>query len=215
LALRYNVTLKESSAKIERAAITALRGAMNDMLNRVVKNIVPKLRVIIKDAIKNTPEYRSCNGGQLQAELGLPDITPLDDIIEQWANNISVQVKPVSIGSSGIKGGFRIGAIEQKWEDVLKNPSASISSNGKVLPWLAWLLIYGNKVIVREYSVSVQPSPKSRSGKAVMVADKKGRWRMPPQFSGTSKNNFVTRAIDAAFSDIQVMILEEVLRAVK
>lgn len=215
MALRYSVKL-QNSAKTERDALKALKGAVNDMLRKATTQITIKLRVMIKDAIRNTPEYQSINGGTLQGELGLPSPTLLDDIIDVWANTIVVTVKPVRVGTKGISGGFKIGAIPKDWALVLAHPSASVlTKKGAVLPWLEWLLLMGNKVIVRDYEVVVTSDEDSRSGKAVMVKNIKKRWRVPPNFSGTSSNNFATRAIDAAFPDIQVMILEEVLKAVK
>ena len=215
MVLKYNVKLK-NLAKFEKDANKALAYDANKMLNKAAIKITAKLRIMIKKAITESPEYQSCNGGSLQGELGLPSVSLLDNIINQWASNIYVKIKPTRVGGSGISGGFTISAIQADWGDVLKMPEASITSGGKTLPWLDWLLTYGNKVIVREYTVHVTTkNPKSRSGKAVMVKDARGRWRVPPNFSGTSKNNFVTRAIDGIWNDVKVMILKEILKAVK
>jgi hypothetical protein len=64
------------------------------------------------------------------------------------------------------------------------------------LPWLEWLLLYGGKIIVRDYRVKMGSNNRSRTGMAVMVESSGSNWRVPTEFAGTSNNNWVTRAIN-------------------
>ena len=44
-----------------------------------------------------------------------------------------------------------------------------------------------------------------------MVQGKGKKWRVPPEFSGTPRNNFVTRALDSIEDDI-VKLMERKLK---
>ena len=60
------------------------------------------------------------------------------------------------------------------------------------LHWLAWLLQAGSSMIVSGYEYT--PSFEGRSGGGVMTGG--GVWRVPPEFSGTESDNFITRALN-------------------
>ena len=62
------------------------------------------------------------------------------------------------------------------------------------LPWLEWLLLQANTPIIRNYEVKIGPNPNSRTGMGVMV-ESNSNWRVPPEFAGSEKNNWTTRAI--------------------
>jgi hypothetical protein len=216
MTLQYNVTLP-SVETIERAALKALRSSLNGMLTRSAAKIALKLKAMIRKAIQLTPEYQSINGGRLQAELGLADPKKLDQIIDLWVDSVKVEVKRVRFGRNKITGGFRITAIEQDWSDALANPASKQQIKDGELPWLEWMLIRGDQVIVRDYDVSFNPKAarRGRTGRGLMVKGKGRRWRVPPQFSGTPRRNFVTRALDSIQRQVETMITKEVLRQVK
>jgi hypothetical protein len=60
---------------------------------------------------------------------------------------------------------------------------------------LEWLLLEGNKTIIKNQQVIVRPSKFSRTGMALMQESNKS-WKVPSQYAGTIRNNWITRAID-------------------
>jgi hypothetical protein len=73
------------------------------------------------------------------------------------------------------------------------------------LPWLEWLLLKGNSIIVRNYNVKYGQNPRSRSGDAIMI-DSTSSWRVPPEFAGTTRDNWTTRALNRVDKDINRII---------
>ncbi|NCA31122.1 MAG: hypothetical protein EBS93_10465 [Chitinophagia bacterium] len=89
------------------------------------------------------------------------------------------------------------------YADVLSSDDALVIDNlrGYNLPWLEWLLLEGNKIIVRKQQVEFGPNIASRTGNAIMRPSNKS-WRVPSEFAGTITNNWITRAIDNSESQI-------------
>jgi len=85
------------------------------------------------------------------------------------------------------------------------------TERGYSLPWLEWLLTKGGQIIVRNFEVKYGANPRSRSGDAVMVSSG-SNWRVPSQFTGTSSNNWITRALSTIENKI-LKLLESELKA--
>jgi hypothetical protein len=102
--------------------------------------------------------------------------------------------------------------IRDNFDDVLGNESAIVvdSVSGITLPWLEWLLLYGGKIIVKNYKVRMGSNRNSRTGMAIMVESEGNNWRVPPEFAGILTNNWVTRAINK-LDDKIISILESEL----
>ena len=122
---------------------------------------------------------------------------PLNEILNIWTNNIVINYKSPSINSSQIKASFSVSIIRADFSDVLSNDAALVidSLRGYSLPWLEWLLLEGNKTIVKNQEVILRPSRFSRTGMALMQESNKS-WKVPSQYAGTISNNWITRAID-------------------
>ena len=84
-----------------------------------------------------------------------------------------------------------------------------IDDDGYVLPWLEWLLLEGQSIIVKNYEVLYTKSASSRSGMALMQPSKSS-WRVPSQFAGTEKNNWTTRAINSVEDNIYIIIQKNI-----
>jgi hypothetical protein len=100
------------------------------------------------------PEYQSLINGKLKGEFGLPNASQkVNDVIDIWTKNVRITANPITISGSKIKGGFKLDMIDSSYNDVLANDGAIVidGTSGVVLPWLEWLLLYGNKIIVRNY----------------------------------------------------------------
>lgn len=191
--------LKEITKKIKRQAPT------------IKTTITDSLRRAVKEALVSTPEYQSIVQGKLKAELGIPESDiRIASIIDTWVNNIEVKV---AVGTTPLLS-IDIGIIRDDYGDVLSLPEAqykyrSNDGDGEI-PWLSWLLLEGDRRIITRYEFSSEMKG-SRTGMGIMVSKKRGFWQVPPEFSGTSANNFATRA----FGNIETVIDNIVEQAIK
>jgi hypothetical protein len=164
------------------------------------------------DAITGSDEWQSLKGGKLRAEFGLPDDVDsrLSQILDIWIDSIIVDYKPVT-GTTVLRGGITLYMLKTDWIDVISSEAASILTRaGQILPWLEWLLMMGDKIIIRNYDVVMKGGPNSRSGMALMVQKKSGRWRVPPEYAGTTNSNFVTKLLDAMTDPISTIVETEI-----
>lgn len=210
--LKLSIKIQESNAEISNLIMEGIADVLNRTLFACTNPIETAIRGIFSSAINSSDVWNSLKGGKLQAEFGLPDDVSdrLSDILDIWLNSIQVDYNRVS-GKNVLKGGIVLNMLETDWEDVLSSSSAYIITRlGDSLPWLEWLLKFGDKIIVKDYNVLMKPSNRSRSGMAVMTKMKYGRWRVPPEFSGTTNNNFVTKILDNIDNEV-VRIIEQEL----
>lgn len=208
----------EKEAVTVRKAMRALKCAVDKVLTSSARQVEIKLRRILKKVLMESPEFVSVSRGQLQAEFGLPDGgARMVQIIDTWVNSITVSISKALVVGGSIKASLKISAIERDWSDVLSLPAARlITEKGAVLPWLEWLLTSGTRIIIREYDVSMTTRARSsRTGRAIMVKGRTKRWRVPPEFSGTTRNNFVTRAVESVEKQVLEIMKQEIRKQAK
>ena len=209
LSLKFK--LVDNQSDISRKILDAIKAEINSVLLSVVFALQQQIRKLLEERITNSDTWKSLENGQLRAEFGLPDDiqTRLQEILDIWLRQIDVDYKMIT-GTSTLRGGISIGMLETDWNQVLSSSAASIvTKHGMVLPWLEWLLTYGDKAIIQDYTVLMKASPQSRSGMAIMAKQVSGQWRVPPQFSGTSDNNFITEILENMSKEIETMIEKE------
>lgn len=198
----------------ERDIIKALQEETNSILSRASTHIKLKIRKMIQYRITNSPEYKSLvNHGQLQGELGLPNPKQaMDDILNIWIKSIRITLRPAKTTGNDIKAFLDIDMIDGTFQDVLGSPSASFTTDsGQDIPWLEWLLTAGDAVLVRGYDI-VFNSKYSRTGLNIMLKSITANWRMPPEFSGTVNDNFVTRALEGIDDILKDIVSEEITK---
>jgi hypothetical protein len=201
--IRTKINLVETQDEIEDKILRALRPEVNKYLKKIFDNIKPQVINIVTKAIINSPEYNSLLSGQLKYEFGLPDSDSRINTILQFWKKVNAEYKTVLIQRKKLVGGFVINMIDQSYADVLNlSVSSFITEKGSILNWLEWLLLFGNKTIIKDYTVEIGPNPRSRTGQAVMKGIQKSKWSVPSQFSGTPNDNWITRAIDSATPQI-------------
>lgn len=214
---RLSLQLVESNAEIERKIKTELLKEINKVMNTATNKIVTPIRNLVKNSLMEQPEVKSLSGGILAAEFGLPDgARRIEDIINFWVSNIIVSKKNATASGGKVDSGLTIKMIQRDFEDVLRLPSASIiTEKGQELPWLEWLLKFGDRVIVRDYSVLFSNSRRtSRSGWAIMIKSNGRGWGVPPAFAGTINDNFVTRALEEIEDDIVNVMQRQIERLI-
>lgn len=210
--MQLSFNLLSNASDINRQILIAIRDHMSSVFVKAIPSIRDKIKVLIKEALVAQPEYGSLISGQLKYEFGIPASQQVNAIIDLWVNNIQVDYNLPVAKSTTITGGFSLSAIEADYSDVISSEAAIVvdSMSGAVLPWLEWLLLYGGKIIVKNYSVKFGPNPRSRTGMAVMVETDGKNWRVPPEFAGTLNNNWVTRALDTIDDKVLDIIQAEI-----
>jgi len=212
--MRLSFNLLDSNSTISKEIINALKDIVDSSLKKVLPPIKNRIQQELRSALMAEPEYQSLVSGKLKYEFGIPSSDKIQNIIDIWINNIIVNYSGVKTSMNGISAKLSLDMIKSSYDDVLANDGAIVidSKSGAVLPWLEWLLLYGGKIIVRDYRVKMGSNPRSRTGMAIMVESKGNNWRVPPEFAGTSSNNWITRAIDKLDPKILNIMEEELER---
>ena len=182
-------------SKFRKNVVREIANTIKGQVEKIKITITEGLRAAVRESLMATPEYQSIIQGKLKAQLGIPESdTRILSIIDTWVNNISVKVKA---GKSPFLS-IEIGIIKDDYSDVLSLPHASYTYKSKrgqgTIPWLKWLLLEGDKRIITKYEFS-QNTRGSRTGMGIMISKHRGSWQVPPEFSGTSVDNFATRAL--------------------
>ena len=195
-------------AQFEKYVFTQLKNRLRLRSSAIKQSIEGPLKNIVRNSISATPEYRSLIGGKLQAELGVTSpLQRISNIIDTWVENISVTIKV----SKDPLLNIHIGFLQKGYGDVLSLPDASYQYERGDIPWLEWLLLEGDKRIIRDYSF--KPVRRgSRTGRGISVSQRRGGWQVPSEFSGTETNNFATRAFDGVDTKIE-NIIKSVIKA--
>lgn len=202
--MRFKASILESVQQSTKQILNILKKEISKIFDRSSNNIQKDLKRSIGNAIRSQPEYTSLKSGSLRYELGIPDISAVDQLVDRFADSVSVNINNVSITGNRIDAAlvFTIMADEDL-DTILSSAEASVvTEKGDVLPWLKWLLLMGKEPIILTHKVLVKPSPYSRTGQAIMIPTKSGSWRVPPAYAGTLDNNWITRALSSIESEI-------------
>lgn len=202
--MNISIDIIESTDQITNKILRALLPEVNTYFQKVFDQCKNNINSIISQAISASPEYQSLQSGQLQYEFGLPDSgSRLSEILSAIQQNITVKYNKPQISKNMIMGSFELNMIPSDYSNLLSLSSAVlVTEKGSQLEWLKWLLLFGDKTIIKEYVVQIGPNPRSRTGNAVMVGQTSGRWSVPAEFAGTKNNNWITRAIDSVNNDV-------------
>jgi len=216
--LKGKFKLLETQSQISKKIVSQIAASLNAALLGATPVISNRIKMLVRNAIVNSPEYNSLVGGDLQAELGIPSSgARLSKILETWLQNIKISKKSVKISSSRISGGISISMIRDDYRDVLGSPDASyITAKGRKIPWLEWLLIAGDTTLISDYIFTENSGrSKSRTGLGIMRYKPSARWHIPREFAGTIRNNFVTRALSKLENQIIQIMQTEIAKRLK
>lgn len=197
---KYTIQLVDKLSDIKKKVTIAFRDELNAQLPKAASRIEVAIKNRTDQFFMNTPEAQALINGPLNFHFGIPageELVRVGSIIRTIANNVSVTSKRVSLVGNSLRGGLTVGVLISDFSDVLSNPEAIIvTDKGQSLPWLEWLLLEGDRIIITDYEIAFGHHNHSRSGNAIMKKNTGGGiWRVPPQYSGTIRNNWLTRAI--------------------
>lgn len=206
--MQFSLKILETNDQIKKDILKALLPQVQSFMDNGINKLKTELPSLIRLAIINTPEYESLLNGKLMYEFGIPDSSSkLAGLLDIWSTNIHYQYMRPTISGNSIKGFFSANCIRIDFADALYSDYGIIvdAKRGYTLPWLEWLLLDGNKTIVSKYEVAIGPNPYSRTGQAIMRSSKRS-WKVPAEFAGTSRDNWITRAIDSIENDIDNLV---------
>lgn len=206
-----NIRLLETNDQIRRNIEMAISEEVNKLVKKNRNKTIKKLSKAVASWIKNSPEVISLqseqNAGSLNAQFGLPNglgFSAANAIAAAVVETVRIEVDGFS---KELRGKISFYVQPDRLQNLLTLPEGVLQIANGALPWLDWLITQGNRTIITGYEYV--PSSDGRSGGGTMVAG--GVWRVPPEFSGTTDNNFITRALSGRQYEIS-RIMEGLLR---
>lgn len=183
----------ESNTRVRAKINKILAKEGNKALERASRNIERKVKPLIRKAVAGSPEISSLSGGTLKYDFGLIK-DPAGEIVNAVVGSVVVDVSKIRATKAKFSGGITVSIQPDDLRNLLSLSVANqIIEDGSALPWLQWLLLSGDSIIIA--SAGVEYKTGGRSGGAVMSKDF-APFRVNPMFSGSSSNNFITRAIE-------------------
>lgn len=198
-----SINILESDGEIISRIMNSYASVIDKEFRSKRNNIIAALRPAITLALQSSPEIQSLSGGTLKADFGLTS-NPSSQIISSVVSTINVMMKRVRSNGSNITGGFNVTAQPSDHSNLLSLPVATQAIKGGSLPWLKWLLTFGDAIIIGNFGVEY--GPYGRSGGGRMVEGNRA-FKVNSAFSGTADDNFITRAMERNKSIIEDAII--------
>lgn len=196
----------ESNSKLRALINKALAKEGQKILTSSAKRIENRVKGLVRTAIASSPEISSLSGGSLMLDFGLT-VDPSPQIINAVTESVDVQVSKIRSSSGKFSGGILITIQPSNFSNLLSLSVAEQSIKNGSLPWLKWLLTTGDSIIIADFGVEYK-SGSGRTGGARMSNDF-APFRVDPRYSGTTDNNFITRAIQPYLKEISNIIKKE------
>lgn len=204
-----NLKLVDSITKIEKDIKLALVRDLNVYLNKNKGLALDRLQKTVKSFVLSQPEVQSLEANStpytLNSLFGLQsgsDAGVANAIADAVVNSMQIKFDRID---KNFKGGVTFSIQPEDFQNLLGLPEGHVTTQkGSDLHWLDWLLTKGDSVVVAGYKYDATGT--GRSGVGSMVAG--GSFRVPPSFSGTLTNNFVTRAFENRQQEIEKIISE-------
>ena len=187
-----SIKILDSIKSIEKKVNKAIAQEANKKIKKNSGAIQDRARAFAVSSLIAQPEIASLAGGELAGAFGIQvqtSVSAISAITSSFAQSIYSEVKQFS---NDLKGGIFIYFQPDNFTNLLNLPQGhTIYAKGD-LHWLQWLLERGDEIIVAGYDYEASTG-RGRSGLGFM--DKGGAFRVPPQFSGTKDDNFISRAL--------------------
>lgn len=211
-----SITLKllESVDQIENNILSALANQFNASMKSNRTKILNEIKLLLPNWISDQPEMQSLSSGGTSSLVGQFGITIgsasiINAIISSVVGSTTMSIVPYNNKLKG--GGIEVNIQPDNFANLLNLPQGHSVYKGGDLHWLDWLLNRGDEIIVAGYEYN----PQTGLGRSRLGNMKEGgSFRVPPEFSGTDKDNFITRALIGSEQEKQIAkIFENVLGA--
>jgi len=204
---KSKIKILESDLQIQNKINIEISKYINSKIKKNKNRAISKLRRSVDTWIRSQPEVKSLLkervSGELNAQFGLRPGSA-DSAVDQIVSSIvdSIQISVLTVDKK-LRGSVEFKFQSRTFTNLLGLTSGfSITEKGQSLHWLDWLLNRGDSVIVIGYKY--QPSNQGRSGGGKMVVG--DSFRVPPNYSGTNDNNFITRAFSGRNTELSNII---------
>jgi hypothetical protein len=209
--MSISIKLVDSIKTVEKNVNAAIANAINDKIRNNLSKIKSSAKKLVRDWVSTQPEIESLKSSSLDSLVGYFGLTRSpQDVVEAivYAASESTEVKFVEY-SSKFSGGLELRFQPSSFSNLLMLPEGHTVYSGGNLHWLDWLLKRGDRIIIANYQYNPM-SGLGRSGLGIMIPG--GAFRIPPQFSGTEDNNFITRALIGKTQENQIaQLIQRVL----
>ena len=199
----FNLSLQVDYLKLEREILLELKSRVDSNLSRILPEIQRDCIAVFDNVFSNNPTYTSLLNGVLRTDFGLTDpAQTLLEISNYLKLNIFYRKNSTSVRGTNLTAGFVFGL---NIADLSKIIDMQISA-GSPVPWLEWLLLKGDEIVIADYNVSYNGNYQtSRTGSAVMIQNN-GGYRVPSQFIGTVNDNFITQTLKLLEVEFNIII---------
>lgn len=201
--MAITLTITDSLKTIQKNINGAIADLANEIITKNINQISNSVRSLIPNWILSQPEIISLSSNTVDSLVGIFGIADstqsiIDSIINSVVSSTEIKHYPYS---KNLKGGLEIRFQPSNFSNLLSLPDGHTKYIGGDLHWLDWLLKRGDSIIVVNYQYNPQTGF-GRSGLGNMIPG--GSFRIPPQFSGTVDNNFITRAFIGPTQEKQI-----------
>jgi hypothetical protein len=210
--MTISLRLVETDNEIAKHINSALANRFNAILRQRVSNIAARIQQLIPSWIKSQPEMLSLlssNSSSLVGQFGIYQDT--NAIVNSIANSVAAAttIKTRQYTNNLKGGGLELNIQPNNFANLLGLPEGHTVYKDGDLHWLNWLLMRGDQIIV----VGYEYNPQTGLGRSNLGNMKEGSsFRVPPQFSGTEDNNFITRALSGPEQEKEITkIFQELL----
>lgn len=198
--LDFEIILREDNRSFRDKVLNAMVDKINGAIKRNHQRLTDSLRDTLGNIYRQTQTYQSLVDGRLAGHFGFfagNGIKKAEAIVRALQNSLFINYRPIVVRAGYLDGGLTVKAIKSDLSDVLNLTEAEIVTpeNGYILPWLEWLLLEGDRIIISDFSFEPRLGS-GRSLKGIMIKSNRP-WRVPPEYSGTIRNNWLTRTIEA------------------
>jgi len=209
--MSISLQITDSIKTIETNVNRAISELMNDIIAKNIGAISRSVKNLIPAWIIPQPEIQSLLSRDPISLAGQFGITgSAQGIVNSIVQSVvgATEIKIIKY-SANLKGGLELRFQPNNFANLLALPEGHTVYSGGDLHWLDWLLKRGDNIIVVNYQYNPSTGL-GRSGLGNMIGG--GSFRVPPQFSGTANNNFITRAFIGQTQEQQLTsILQKIL----
>ena len=230
------IQILTTKAQFKDMAIVALVAEFNQRIKLKEARIKAEIRQLVRVTLEKTNTYRSLIGGKtggssLMAHFGFPfsqATSIVDGIVSVVLDDIVFTTDFFFKNGARIVGKFTIRILPHGHANVLASKFGSYISqpSDERIDWIEWLLLRGSETIITDFGINFEGFPLnvSRSKQAVMIdldlakgeetsPKKIVAWKVPSVYSGTVKDNWLTRALDT--QQVSTKICNIIAKALK
>lgn len=187
---------------VQREINKILVRRLNTIGETAIDQIASEVKDLAHTTFINSEIYNRLINGDLRGHFGLPAASASDlvnEVIREAVNLLEIQYHPIKLIGTGqiTGGGLQVGVTYDMIHKLLLTRAGSINIEKGVLPWLEWLLVRGDQVLVFGYGIVLKNAGRSELG--VMAKGESLSWRVPPDVAGTEENNWITRELRGQF----------------